>query len=158
MRNDFACWLHSNSKNKMSRPLNSKKDLERCKSHIKRAKTAKSKIIQCPVDWDRIFSAPVDARDQLESEAFEECGRHSGIRQCCRDYFNSTWTRMSQAERSRQIRKQTRILRKRGIAEMGYIPCEECLKHGKRIKLKRCTCNEEFCLARDKAGENIGVV
>jgi hypothetical protein len=63
-----------------------------------------------------------------------ECGRHSGILDCCIQFFIGDWCTVIHPE----IQNREAYLVLSGNA--GYIRCPQCILSDVYIKLKRCEC------------------
>ena len=65
------------------------------------------------------------------------CGRHSGIPECCIDFFIGQWSNVLHP----QVKIRGQYLQMCNPAS--YIRCPMCILNGKIVKLKRCDCGTE---------------
>lgn len=72
-----------------------------------------------------------------------ECGRHSGIPECCIQYFVEVWDPLFYAADSWSSKVEERhvlvgVFERVYGAKFRHIPCDACLLDGKAIRLQRC--------------------
>ena len=66
-----------------------------------------------------------------------ECGLHSGFPECCIAFYMAVWWPVPKGNPA--IRAYLASLDKLP-AQPGYIPCPECLRRHRFVKVRRCRC------------------
>lgn len=73
----------------------------------------------------------------LNDEFDAECGRHSGIPECCIDFFVKHWSKVWMKHNSTFTRFYRKALTFR---KFDHVACPHCLITKNVVKLKKCKC------------------